>query len=214
MKCVYCNSDLVNGAQFCSECGKPQPTYKICTTCGQTVLADAVYCENCGAYLRGANSVAPLPESPKSGGSRTVMIVLISLLGLMLAGGIAWAVYEFALNDEGSKPAMTMSKTDEEIKQQVMDSLNSYQGIPSQGKVSNGQSGTPTRVVVTGDGVRLRTSPEINDYNIHRNRYGREVHPYKGQSLPYKGESGLFYLVVYKGDTYYIAKEFTRPRYD
>ena len=213
MKCVYCNSELVSGAQFCPECGKEQPILMPCVSCGKSILADAVYCEHCGAYQRGVPSPTHQPSSPKSGNGRTLLIVLISILASLLVAGIGWAVWDFVIKDKASSPTITTSvKTDAELKQEIMDSLNRKQGVPASNVSSS--KGLPSRVVVTGTGVRLRYTPEINKTNIYVNRYGSPVYPRKGQSIPVIGEADEFYQVSYKGNSLYISKLFASPRYD
>lgn len=220
MKCVYCNSELVSGAQFCPECGKEQPSLKPCVSCGQPILANAVYCEHCGAYQRGVPSPMRQTSSPKNNNGKSWLIVLVTILGFLLAAGICWAVWEFVLNDKDmsdndKSPAITTSsvnvKTDAELKQEILDSLNRKQGIAAS-NVSH--RGLPSRVVVTGTGVRLRYTPEINKTNIYVNRYGSPVYPRKGQSIPVVGEASDFYLVSYKGQSLYISKLYASPRYD
>lgn len=68
---------------------------------------------------------------------------------------------------------------------------------------------TTTMVCVDGVNVRLRTSPEISDYNIIKSRYGYNLHPNKGDLLEYLGEAGDFYYVNYKGTYAYISKQHT-----
>lgn len=71
----------------------------------------------------------------------------------------------------------------------------------------------PLYVVVDGVNVRLRTSPAINDYNIIKDRYGKNLHPNKGDRLKYLDDYGDFYKVYYKGHECYIAKQFSYLEY-
>ena len=56
--------------------------------------------------------------------------------------------------------------------------------------------------------MRLRTSPEINDYNIIKDASGKNLHPNKGEQLQCIGEDGDFYLVNFRGNNVYISKQF------
>lgn len=71
------------------------------------------------------------------------------------------------------------------------------------------QSSTVTKVYVNGVNVRLRTSPEINDYNIITDSRGKNLHPNKGDRLEYLGDAGDFYYISYRGINAYISKEFS-----
>ena len=69
----------------------------------------------------------------------------------------------------------------------------------------------PLAVQVTGTHVRLRKSPEINDYNIVQNSRGRNIHPDKGDVLEVIADAGDFYLVRYYDIEAYISKQFAKP---
>lgn len=68
---------------------------------------------------------------------------------------------------------------------------------------------TVTKVYVNGVNVRLRTSPEISDYNIITDSRGKNLHPNKGERLEYLGEAGNFYYISYRGINAYISKDFS-----
>lgn len=78
---------------------------------------------------------------------------------------------------------------------------------------------TPTtsstaKVYVDGVNVRLRTSPEINNYNVITDGYGKNLHPNKGDKLEYLGESGDFYYISFRGINAYISKQFSYLVYE
>lgn len=57
-KCVKCNAELENDAEFCSECGEKQPVLKTsptCPNCGNPVEEGAEFCPECGQKISGAN---------------------------------------------------------------------------------------------------------------------------------------------------------------
>ena len=78
----------------------------------------------------------------------------------------------------------------------------------SETSTSTGDENSIQSVVVTGVNVRLRTSPEINDYNIIKDSNGKNLHPNKGERLECIGEDGDFYLVNFRGNNVYISKQF------
>ena len=69
MKCLNCNSELLDGAKFCTSCGTPikqeQPQAPTCPNCNSPLLPDAKFCTSCGASI----APAPAPETaePKEG---------------------------------------------------------------------------------------------------------------------------------------------------
>ena len=50
MKCIYCNSEVADGMQFCPYCGKEQIEMFKCNACGETfqLHKDMMFCPNCG----------------------------------------------------------------------------------------------------------------------------------------------------------------------
>ena len=69
MKCLNCNSELLDGAKFCTSCGTPikqeQPQAPTCPNCNSPLLPDAKFCTSCGESI----APAPAPETaePKEG---------------------------------------------------------------------------------------------------------------------------------------------------
>lgn len=65
MKCVNCNSELLEGAKFCTSCGTPvkqesaQSESKLCPKCNAPLLADAKFCTSCGAAIATESTAAP-----------------------------------------------------------------------------------------------------------------------------------------------------------
>jgi len=71
------------------------------------------------------------------------------------------------------------------------------------------QAALPARyVTVTGNNVRMRTAPVINDRNIVKNAKGKPIYCNKGDRLKFIGTTDDFYLVEYKGSSVYISKRF------
>lgn len=65
-------------------------------------------------------------------------------------------------------------------------------------------------VVVDGDDVRLRDTPDINDNNIIM----IPLHPDNGDRLEYLGETKYFYKVRYKGHDAYISQKYSKKVVD
>ena len=59
MRCLSCNCENEEGAQFCEECGTP--LVRACPSCGREVRPTAKFCSTCGAALTTqASPTAPL----------------------------------------------------------------------------------------------------------------------------------------------------------
>lgn len=64
-------------------------------------------------------------------------------------------------------------------------------------------------VVVIGNKVRLRWSPEIKADNIVLDEHSRTQYFNKGDKFKYLADAGDFYEVSYNGEKAYISKQFT-----
>ena len=62
MKCVKCNSEIDNDAQFCPYCGKAVEHGKVCMKCGKPLDDDSDFCPYCGTKQ---NNVIAEPEQVK-----------------------------------------------------------------------------------------------------------------------------------------------------
>lgn len=74
MKCQNCNSDLVEGAKFCTTCGTPAAVANACPACGAALRPDAKFCTACGQTIASANAPAVQPPAvePQGGSIDTV----------------------------------------------------------------------------------------------------------------------------------------------
>lgn len=108
-------------------------------------------------------------------------------------------------NNAISDPEEVIENQDNEQSAIMSENEDTY----SEESTSTGDENSIQFVVVTGVNVRLRTSPEINDYNIIKDSSGKNLHPNKGERLQCVGEDGDFYLVNFRGNNVYISKQFT-----
>ena len=75
MKCLNCNSELLEGAKFCTTCGTPvkqesaQSDAKLCSKCNAPLLADAKFCTACGATI----AVEPTTDTAQQEGELSVV---------------------------------------------------------------------------------------------------------------------------------------------
>ena len=77
MKCQNCNSELLEGAKFCTTCGTPvaaQPAGGVCGKCGARLLRGAKFCTTCGARGAAAPESAPAPEAQAAEGGELAAV--------------------------------------------------------------------------------------------------------------------------------------------
>ena len=77
MKCQNCNSELFEGAKFCTTCGTPvaaQPAGGVCGKCGARLLPGAKFCTTCGAPAAAAPESAPAPEAQAAEGGELAAV--------------------------------------------------------------------------------------------------------------------------------------------
>ena len=65
-------------------------------------------------------------------------------------------------------------------------------------------------IVVTGVNVNLRMGPSLSASTLVDSKTKRNIHPLKGERLPYLGQQGNFYKTRYAGYEVYISKDYTR----
>ncbi len=69
------------------------------------------------------------------------------------------------------------------------------------------QSAQEQQVVINGTGVRLRLEPNLK-CDWLKDSKGAPTYLAKGAKLPFKGESGDFYIVEYQNRTLYVSKQY------
>ena len=67
MKCPKCNSEVREGAKFCTKCGQKLELVATCPHCGSVLKPGAKFCTKCGQKLEKKEEPQPVPEqnSPK-----------------------------------------------------------------------------------------------------------------------------------------------------
>ena len=187
-----------------------------CQHCGKQIPYDANLCPYCGLsikqfqqkeVLEEKDVAAPekeeekdepiqTPKSPRPSGDRKLLFYIIALLVLLLIlGGIYhYSSMKSYVEDEEQAPDTTKVKVpEEEVKN---DGKVVYDAKKSQ------------RVVVNGEGVRLRFGPSLKA-NYLKDEKGATKSVKKGTQLECVGEDGDWYQVVYQGKKYYMSKQFT-----
>ncbi len=128
MKCVFCNHEIEDDAQFCPNCGKKLPQPKCCPHCGEQLDDDAQFCPNCGKKTS-QSSTDKRPSNPTSKPNTAVprkkesqelqwWVKAILLIGLLALVGYG----VFAIFSSGGKASEEDDSDFEERKRELVDS--------------------------------------------------------------------------------------------
>lgn len=164
-------------------------------------------------------------QQPRNNKNNTtiVLVVIISiLLAIIIAGG---AFYFFSMHDEVAQLKKEQAALNEKnerlaeenqqlseqnVRQEERISARQQANQQCQQQQSNNASynGNGRKVVIDGNGVRLRFSPSLNaGFLTWPNGATRSVK--KGTRLQYTGETDGWYQVSYLGNTFYVSKDFS-----
>lgn len=187
---------------------------KKCPQCERMLPDEAQQCSYCGAQLSTNGHQANKTPSNK------VLYAIIGVLSALLIGG---AILWYLTKD---KPSPSTEPAVEQITQaqeaetgtavqegQARQDAGQKEGlVDDEGPVADEDDPGCTigKVIVTGTDVRLRTTPEINNKNILKDKNGKNLHPKKGQILECIDAEGDFYYVYFNDMPCYISKQFTK----
>ena len=191
-----------------------------CQHCGKQIPYDANLCPYCGRSIKQFQQKEVLEENPEAEpvednsesipvdttskssrpqGDRRLLFFIIAVLALLLVLGI---IYHYS---------SVRSLVDEEEEEQVTDTTQvkvSEEDVKDDNKKVVYNPKKPQRVVVNGDGVRLRFGPSLKA-NYLKDEKGATKSVKKGTELECVGEDGDWYQVVYQGKKYYMSKLYT-----
>lgn len=221
-------------SKFCTTCGTPlQPDQNVCPNCGtpanQTVQQQANYQQYPPNSQAPGNYGTMSPYTQKNGNSsqKVVLIVLASILTAAIIGLLVW----FLVRNSNSEAVSQQQQIDKLQQQQdkIKESNDSLKHALEEEKskpktvVKNyvkGSSGhyrsnvspaNATQVVINGHGVRMRTGPGF-EYGYPTTYSGRAYTVRKGTALPFLGQYGNWYAVLFEGGTYYVSADYSYLR--
>ncbi len=232
-KCPQCERSLPDDARQCIFCGEKFDTLPTSTETTHLYKSSGpVLYKGAPQHTQQPTSNPVVSSQPKqSQGSNKSLIVygLIAMFTSLLIGIVTvWflsvrnqpevattetpATEQVADNHEApteapaeTPTAKTQKATQQESQSQITDMIadkaSGYSEDPSGCYIG--------RVVVTGTNVRLRSTPQINNYNILKDRHGMNLHPRKGEVLPCIDIAEDFYYVDFHGISCYISSQFT-----
>ncbi|MBR5171148.1 MAG: hypothetical protein IKW85_11360 [Muribaculaceae bacterium] len=228
-KCPQCERSLPDDARQCIFCGEKFDTLPSSTESTHLYKSSGpVLYKGAPQHTQQRTSypaVSSQPKQSKSSNKSLILYGLIAMFTSLLIGVVTvWflslrnqsevastetpAAEQVADNHEApaetppvKKPKATKQESQSQITDMIAKKASSYSEDPSGCYIG--------RVVVTGTNVRLRSTPQINNYNILKDRHGMNLHPRKGEVLPCIDIAEDFYYVDFHGTTCYISSQFT-----
>lgn len=188
-----------------------------CQHCGRQIPYDANLCPYCGRSIKTfqqkdvlendtpADEPQPVMEEdrtnrrPKMANDRKLLFFIIAVLALLLIVG---AIYHYSSNSYvETVPRDTLTNDTTAIAAQT-------EGEKAQQKKVAYNPKKSQRVVVNGEGVRLRFGPSLKAEYL-KDEKGATRSVKKGTQLECVGEKGDWYHVVYLDKRYYISKQYS-----
>ncbi len=189
IKCQHCGRQIPYDANVCPYCGRSIKQFEQKEVLdGEQPSDNSDYGEN-----KPVDDRPPRPENDKK-----LLFFIIAVLALLLIIG---GIYHYTSIQSEEIELEPKSKTDS-IK---VDSVDLEQ--PAVKKVGYDAKKTQ-RVVVNGEGVRMRFGPSLTAGYL-KDEKGATRSVKKGTQLECVGEQGDWYQVVYMGKRYYMSKQFT-----
>lgn len=126
MKCQFCNAEIPDDSQFCSECGKEQETHEpeevqaadFCSNCLAPLKEGESFCGKCGtpvhaAPVQKADNTYPGNTLKRKGKGHVVILVFL-LIALFIVG-VAVLAFKLLFYDKYIRPVNQAAEQTEEI---------------------------------------------------------------------------------------------------
>ena len=191
IKCQHCGKQIPYDANLCPYCGRSIKQFQ-----QKEVLDDDLDGENTPEI---SEPSSPKPIAPHPDGDKKWLFFIIALLALLLVVG---AFYHY-----GSQPSDDEEYENEHIADTTAVKLQENDTQDDKKPVAYNPKHVQ-RVVVNGDGVRLRFAPSLKAGYL-KDEHGATKSVKKGTQLECIGEEGDWYHVVYQKKRYYMSKQFS-----
>ena len=168
--------------------------------------------------FNGGYGQPPYYQPPRNNSNKTLLTVIIVLLALLLVGGGVW-IYMDNKNKEEQKVQQEkleneakIKKLEEKTKQLEAEKEQKPKEVVRTIRETPTSTSTTPKVVINGVGVRLRFGPGT-EYGYLTWSNGQTRAPSKGERLEYIDETSGWYRVRYKGQAFYVSKDFSYLTY-
>lgn len=221
----------------CTNCGNIIPDNSaFCPNCGQKVIVQQPQPQPQPQYTQQYQQPYQGGGNGGNNGNNGFLYGIIALLCLLLVGGGAY--YFISSSNEKEEAQAIAAQTQQKEQEKQMAELKEKQEkleeenkklteenakknekvIVKEGAVHGAEhravsaGANKAKVVINGDGVRLRFAPSLNSgYLTWAN--GQTRSPKKGSRLEYVSQDGDWYEVKYLNHTFYVSKEFSYLEY-
>lgn len=190
IKCQHCGRQIPYDANLCPYCGRSIKQFE-----QKDVLNDEQPADH-PDDTHATDDDIKLPPRPEN--DRKLLFFIIAVLALLLIVG---GIYHYTTTQSEEIEVEPKAKADT-LK---IDSLDLE--APAAKKVSF-DAKKSQRVVVNGEGVRMRFGPSLKSGYL-KDEKGATRSVKKGTQLECVGEKDDWYQVVYMGKRYYMSKQYT-----
>ena len=191
IKCQHCGKEIPYDANLCPYCGRSIKQFQ-----QKEVLDDE---QESDSIQESSESLTEKPLAPQPDSDKKWLFYIIALLAMLLIVG---AVYHYSTrsgNDEDAEDELIADTTAVKVQEDSVD----VKTKPVKFNPKKVQ-----RVVVNGEGVRLRFGPSLKAGYL-KDEKGATKSVKKGTQLECIGEEGDWYHVVYQNKKYYMSKQFS-----
>ena len=191
IKCQHCGKQIPYDANLCPYCGRSIKQFQ-----QKEVLDDE---QESDSIQESSESLTEKPLAPQPDSDKKWLFYIIALLAMLLIVG---AVYHYSTrsgNDEDAEDELIADTTAVKVQEDSVD----VKTKPVKYNPKKVQ-----RVVVNGEGVRLRFGPSLKAGYL-KDEKGATKSVKKGTQLECIGEEGDWYHVVYQNKKYYMSKQFS-----
>lgn len=191
IKCQHCGKQIPYDANLCPYCGRSIKQFQ-----QKEVLDDE---QDSDSIQESSESLTEKPLAPQPDSDKKWLFYIIALLAMLLIVG---AVYHYSTrsgSDEDAEDELIADTTAVKVQEDSVD----VKTKPVKYNPKKVQ-----RVVVNGEGVRLRFGPSLKAGYL-KDEKGATKSVKKGTQLECIGEEGDWYHVVYQNKKYYMSKQFS-----
>ena len=191
IKCQHCGKQIPYDANLCPYCGRSIKQFQ-----QKEVLDDE---QESDSIQESSESLTEKPLAPQPDSDKKWLFYIIALLAMFLIVG---AVYHYSTrsgSDEDAEDELIADTTAVKVQEDSVD----VKTKPVKYNPKKVQ-----RVVVNGEGVRLRFGPSLKAGYL-KDEKGATKSVKKGTQLECIGEEGDWYHVVYQNKKYYMSKQFS-----
>ncbi len=134
MKCDYCGSDIIPGANYCESCGAEIKNEKlICKKCGANLQKKTKYCTNCGTKIQ------PSEEASNTNSRKSILPQLVDLAESHMLPNQTALINTLSKKDDHSVTSHSVVMTDTEPNSSVHEVILNRGAISEDNKINESE---------------------------------------------------------------------------